>query len=340
VRACSNYSAGYIGSELVKRLLALDDLAQIVQLDRNLPKVSLAIVPFFPVELSEIAATDLSKRLEGTDALFHLAAARTDWGRDYSAYERDNVRATRRLIEAGRMAGIRQWIYFSTVGVYGPCESPLDEDAPFAPQSDYARTKAQAEGELVAAAEAEGWTLRILRPSAVFSEDQPDNTNIHRLIDAIRRHRFVLIGDGSEIKTTSYLHNVVDAALWLYQDLDSGGVAAYNYVDEPRLSTREMVDLVRQELRVRILLVRLPAVLIERPARVIHWLGEHVGHDFPITAARIRKFCSATNVDSSRIRRAGFLPRYTSREALVRTVQWYRSRTADKGLANCRFGQA
>jgi len=319
-------SAGYVGSELVKRVSGTDNFEQVLQLDRNISESVSTIGASFRVDLSEISVTDLSNRLKDVDVLFHLAAARVDWGLDYNTYERDNVRATRRLIEAARMAGIRQWVYFSTVGVYGSSETPLDEDSPFAPQSDYGRTKAQAENELLAIADAESWAVRILRPSAIFSENQPKDTNICRLIEAIRRHRFILIGDGSEIKTTSYLHNVVDATLWLYHDLVSGGITAYNYVDEPRLTTREMVDLIRDELRVRIPLVRLPVALIERPARAVDWVGNRVGHDFPITAARIRKFCTATNFDSYRIRKAGFLPRYSSKEAMIRTVRWHRER--------------
>ncbi len=158
----------------------------------------------------------------------------------------------------------------------------------------------------------------------MFSEGQPTNTNLYRLIEAIRRRRFVLIGDGSEIKTTSYLHNVVDAALWLYDDLCSGGIKIYNYVDEPRLTTRQMVDIIRTELGVRHPLPRLPLGLVERPARVLDWLGGCVGRDFPITAARIRKFCTATNFDASRIRRAGFVPHCSSIEALVRTARWHK----------------
>lgn len=269
------------------------------------------------------ALAEVENVLRGCDCIIHLAAARTDWGLDYCAYYRDNCVATLHLIEAAKRAGISDWLYTGTVGVYGPSNAALDETAVFAPDTDYGKTKAQAEMSILEAGATEGWAVRSIRPSAVFSEGQPPDTNLYRLIEAIRRNRFVLIGDGSEIKTTSYLHNLVDASLWLLEDLGNGGVEVFNYIDEPRLTTHEMIDCVRDGLGKRVPLVRLPLAAVERPARVLDWLADLIGRDLPITAARIRKFCTATDFDAWKIRRAGFQPRYSSYEALQRTVAWH-----------------
>lgn len=281
--------------------------------------------------VADIANSDeignITYALKGTRVIFHLAAARTDWGLDYQGYFRDNVQATKNLIEAAKRAGVNKWVNFSTVGVYGPSESGIDEDAPFNANTDYGITKAMAEEALHEAAQQEGWTVRTIRPSAVFSEHQPKNTNIYRLIEAIRRNRFVMIGAGSEIKTTSYLHNTIDASLWLFDDLASGGIKVYNYIDEPRLTTREMIDFIRSELGMRVPLLHFPLGLIEPPARAFDWFGDRIGRDFPITAARIRKFSTPTNFDSSRIREAGFVPRLCSYDALSRTVAWHLEQT-------------
>lgn len=316
-------SAGYIGSELVSRLKTLSSCQRVVTFDRTAGTTEAPLDNM--VDLAEISVEDLASRLEGVDVLFHLAAARTDWGLSYDEYERDNVLVTRKLIAAAQIADVNRWIYYGTVGVYGASSVALDEASPFNPQSDYACTKAQAEEELLRASIENRWSVRVVRPSAVFSEGQPPNTNLYRLIEAIRQNRFVQIGNGEEIKTTSYLHNLVAATLWLYQDLPAGGVEAFNYVDEPKLSTRNMVDLIRLELRCRLPLFRLPLLVVEQPAKVMDVLGHWTGRDFPITAARIRKFCTATNFDSSKIRAAGFQPRYSSEEAIRRTVHWHKA---------------
>lgn len=319
VTGCS----GYIGQWLVPRLVR--DGMEVIGIDRDRPEDETLLSQVLPCDLSEKQNVEtVANCLRSVDTVIHLAAARTDWGLARAGYERDNVQVTRNLVEASQKAGISRWLYFGTVGVYGASDIAVDESTSFRPDTDYGATKAQAENELLKAATEHGWNVRIIRPSAVFSEKQPKNTNLYRLIEAIRQHRFVLIGDGSEIKTTSYLHNVVDAAMWLYEDIASGGIKAYNYVDEPRMTTREMVDRIRAVLGISIPLVRLPLSLVERPARVLDWIGNRVGRDFPITAARIRKFCTATNFDSSKIRNEGFVAAYSSEEALKRAVEWHK----------------
>ncbi len=320
--------AGYIGRALARSLRERG--IAVVGVDRDPWGADVAELGE-RMDLAEPGSVQrLATLMQGVDAVFHLAAARVDWGLDYAGYERDNVEVTRTVVEAAVRAGVTRWVYFGTVGVYGSSDHALDESAPFDPATDYAATKALAEQMLLARAESEGWAVRVLRPSAVFSEEQPANTNLYRLIEAIRRHRFVLVGDGAEIKTTSYLHNVVDATQWLYEDLASGGVQAYNYVDEPKLTTREMVDVIREELGRRTPLVRCPLGLVEKPARALDWLAEKLDRDLPITAARIRKFCTPTNFDSTRIREAGFVPKYSSYDALHRAVQWHQRRTGGR----------
>ncbi|MFP4643760.1 MAG: NAD-dependent epimerase/dehydratase family protein [Spirochaetales bacterium] len=315
-------SEGYIGRALERELQRSEPSTAIIGIDRTPSEGDPAGV--HALDLSSVAVDELCKRIGGVQTVFHLAAARTDWGLTYEGYYRDNVRATRTLIEACKASGVSRIVYTGTVGVYGPSHAPIDESAPFNATTHYGLTKAQAERELIEAAQEHRWSLRILRPSAVFSEYAPPNTNIYRLVEAIRRRRFVMIGDGSEVKTTSYLHNVVDAILWLYRDLDSGGIAAFNYVDEPRLTTREMVGVIRGELGRRGPALRLPLGLVDAPARLLDVVGNAIGKDFPITSARIRKFCTSTNFDSSAIRAAGFTPRYSSVDALKRTVAWHR----------------
>jgi GlcNAc-P-P-Und epimerase len=145
-------AAGYIGKELVKRLQAHPGVSDVLEIDRSFPEGGDQKVK---IELSMELAATLSDRIRGFDTIFHLAAARTDWGLDYDAYFRDNVIATRCVVEAARCAGISSIVHFSTVVVYGPSSEPITEAAPFDASTDYGRTKAQSELELRHAAEVE-----------------------------------------------------------------------------------------------------------------------------------------------------------------------------------------
>jgi hypothetical protein len=81
----------------------------------------------------------------------------------------------------------------------------------------------------------------IIRPSAIFSLDNPPAVNIYRLVNTIYKRRFVMVEEGHNQKTTSYLRDLIEANIFLFDRLGPG-VHTYQYVDYPVWSTRTLVD--------------------------------------------------------------------------------------------------
>ena len=143
--------------------------------------------------------------------------------------------------------------------------------------------------------------MLIIRPSVVYGPGNPDSTNIYRLIDAIYNNRFAMVGPGEAIKSTSYIDNLLAATLFLMERMERG-VQTYIYVDEPALSTGQLVKRIYQLLE-----KEPPSWHIPLERRLAHCeryriLAAVTGIDFPITAARIEKFNRSTNFDASAIR--------------------------------------
>jgi dTDP-4-amino-4,6-dideoxygalactose transaminase/nucleoside-diphosphate-sugar epimerase len=93
------------------------------------------------------------KHLDGVDAVLHLAALSNDPAGELRAgwVEAVNTAATRRLAEMAKSRGISKFVFASSCAVYGGRASDfLDEQATVAPLSAYARSKIDAERELVA----------------------------------------------------------------------------------------------------------------------------------------------------------------------------------------------
>ena len=173
------------------------------------------------------------------DTICHLAAAKDDWGLSDEEYFSDNVTATRSLLDAGVARGIMNWFFYSSVSVLGPSALALSEAAPPAPQGAYGESKAAGEKLFRELAEKESSArITILRPSVVFGPDNPPNTNVYRLIDSIQKNRFLMVGKGDAIKTTSYIENLVGATLFLIEKMTEG-VQTFIYVDQPKLSTAD-----------------------------------------------------------------------------------------------------
>ena len=323
MRVAVTGAAGYVGSRLVERMRLTGH--DVLGFDREAP-ADTGATRFIRCDLLDSGA--YAGALQGVDLLCHLAAAKGDWGISYDEYRRDNVSATETLLAAARKAGVRNWIFYSTVSVLGPSETSLDERAPRRPVNPYGASKAECEAMLERyASEDPGARVVMIRPAAVYGPGNPWNTNVFRLIDAIYRGRFVMIGQGRDVKATAYIDNLLDATMFLVrrQQQHPAGVETYHYVDEPGVTTGTLVSRIHAHLAVKPRRFRLPLALASPLALLGDAASSIFRVDLPITSARVRKFCTATHFSAHRIRDQGYVQRASNEEAIQATVQWYLS---------------
>jgi nucleoside-diphosphate-sugar epimerase len=311
-------SSGYIGTRLADRLNEQGSI--IYGVDRE---------PYDGDSLSGVVTGDLldCSTLEqmnaDVDCICHLAAAKGDWGISKEEYYRDNLEATRQVIEAGVEAGVKDWVFYSTVSTLGPHHDPVDEDAGFNAIGPYGASKAEAEKLFHQLAENDPEArILIIRPSVVYGPGNPPSTNIYRLIDAIYNRRFAMVGPGNAIKSTSYIENLLEATLFL-MDRMQRGVQTYIYIDEPALTTETLVERIYTLLGKSPPSWHIPLSIASPLAKISDWTANLTGIDFPITAARIEKFNRSTNFAADKIREEGFDQPVSNKEALQRTVEWH-----------------
>jgi nucleoside-diphosphate-sugar epimerase len=316
-------SSGYIGGRLA-RALAERGYA-VTGMDRRSAGAA-CLDAFVHADLRE--TPPLADALADADAVFHLAAARADFGIPDREYRRDNVEATRALIELGRKAGVRQWVFYSSVSAMGPGAASRNESASPSPANPYGATKAEAEALFRRLADEDpSVAILVMRPSVVYGPGNSADTNVYRLIRAIDRRRFLMVGDGQTPKALSYVENLLAATLFAWERIQPG-LQTYIYVDAPVLTTGEIVERICLLLGRHIPRWRVPLGLATALASSLDVLGTATGIDFPVTAARIRKFCTPTNFDAEAIRELGFRAPVSNTAALEATIRWYRSLAA------------
>jgi nucleoside-diphosphate-sugar epimerase len=262
-----------------------------------------------------------------------LAAAKGDWGISKDEYYKDNVEATQVLLEEGVRAGVKDWLFYSTVSVHGPSEQGVNEDASFSPIEPYGASKANAERLFwdYASNHVDARVL-IIRPSVVFGPENPADTNIYRLMEAIYTGRFVMVGPGEAVKSTSYITNLIAATRFL-MDRHARGIEAYIYVDEPPMTTGEMVNMIYEMLGRSSPSLHIPLSVAAPVARVSDVLADITGVDLPITSARIRKFNRSTYFDGNAIREEGFEQPIGMPEAFRNTLEWHLKAVHDQSLS-------
>lgn len=303
--------SGFIGTWLVRRLLAHDDDVRIIDVNpsRTYPDLSLR---------ADVRDRDaLRGACRGCEVVYNLAAEHRDDVRPVTAYHEVNVLGARNTCDIAEELGIDRLVFASTVAVYGLPDGEVDETAPLRPFNEYGRTKVAAEEEFRAwAGRSPERSLAIVRPTVVFG---PGNRgNVYLLLKQIASGRSVVIGDGRNKKSMAYVGNVAD---FLVHALGFGpGVHVYNYVDKPDADMNDLVALATRTLGHGRSL-RVPYALGMAAGAVCDWATQITGHQFPISRVRVRKYAANTQFAAARVASTGFAPRYSLQDALIATIR-------------------
>jgi dihydroflavonol-4-reductase len=180
---------------------------------------------------------------QGCEAVIHLAAAQHEANVPEKYFFDVNVNGTRTLLEAARLAGIRRFVYGSTIGVYGEYRGqPLDENSPPQPMNVYGRSKLEAEA--VVKSYAQALETSIVRISETYG---PGDFRLLKLFRALDRGRFFIIGPG--LNRRQVIH-VQDLARGLLIASVSPAAVGETFVMAGRetMTTREMVQQVASAL--------------------------------------------------------------------------------------------
>jgi nucleoside-diphosphate-sugar epimerase len=140
----------------------------------------------------------------------------------YEDFYRVNVKGTENLIMAMKELNIKKLVYTSTPSVvFGNSDLiNADEQTPYPKTylSLYAKTKMLAEKIVTKANNEHFWSVS-LRPHLIFGNG--DQNLIPRLIDARKKNKLKIIGDGKNLVDVIYVENAAYAHFLALEKLDS-----------------------------------------------------------------------------------------------------------------------
>ncbi|MDQ8180821.1 NAD-dependent epimerase/dehydratase family protein [Pelagicoccus sp. SDUM812005] len=257
-------------------------------------------------DLVGAAASAMPPYLENVDAVVHLAAqpgisAKTPW----EDYNRNNVVATHRLLEAARVAGVKRFVNVSSSSVYGlrAMDSEVGEPKP---ASWYGETKLAAELEVMGAHRLNGFPACSLRLFSVYGERERPDKLFPRLIRAIAKDEEFPLFEGSweHQRSFTYVGDICEAISCVLGNWEKVEGEIFNVGTDQCFTTGEAIETVQEIMGKKARIEVLPP----RPG------------DQAATHANIEKVRNTL----------GWEPRTSLREGLERMVKWYRAEVEGK----------
>jgi nucleoside-diphosphate-sugar epimerase len=270
-------------------------------------------------DLATASEERLAAALEGAAAVVHLAgrAHAVDASvAEAGAHAAANVVATGRLAAAAVRAGVRRFVFASTVKVYGGGSvpgRPWRADDPVAPQDAYARSKVDAERALAAACAGTVMTPIVLRLPLVYGPGV--RANFLALLEAVARRAPLPLSAIRNRRHLCYVGNLAHA-IGALLDLPAPPAGVWLVADGDALSTPDLVRRLAAALGVAPRLIPIPLLLLGLGGRLAR------------RSAEVARVVGSLEVDASPLAQLiGPLP-YTLDEGLAATAQWWRARHA------------
>jgi len=267
------------------------------------------------------APTSLNDAMAGAAWIIHAAGRLGQAGVPDEVYHRLHVDGTRNVMAAALATGSQpRVLHVSSPGVLGPnTGGPATEDAPYAPNNPYERSKAA--GEQVALEFASrGLAVVICRPGFVYG---PGDRHVLGLFQAVRHGRFFFIDGGRHFCHPTFIADVVVGMVLCLRCGRSG--ATYHLAGPRPVTFRELGESIAAALGVRPPRMSLPRRSAMLGALGLEALGRVSGWKPPLSRTRVAFFSEDRQYSWLRAHEElGYTPEYDLATGVARTIAWYR----------------
>ncbi len=170
----------------------------------------------------------------------------------YEKYHAINVDYPVKLAKLAKQNGVKQFIFISTIAVYGEDEEKLYENTNCNPISFYGKSKLEAEKQLLKLNN-ENFTISIIRPPMIYGKNAPGNIN--SLVKLIKKLPIIPLGRIDNKRSFIFIQNLLHIIYEIIIQQKSGIFLAS---DDKSLSTSKLIELIAKNLDKKVYLIKVP----------------------------------------------------------------------------------
>lgn len=263
-------ATGFVGSRLFVRLSANDRYDLRIATRKPFAQ---AFDSIQAVEVREIGPnTEWDQGIQDVQVVIHVAARahvmRESVADPLLEYRYVNTAGTLNLARQASAAGVRRFIFISSIGVNGAETSlkPFNESSEPQPHSSYAQSKWEAEEGLRNLAKEEGMDVVIIRPPLVYGPRAPGNFG--RMSSIVARGVPLPLGGIHNKRSFVALDNLVDLIITCI-DHSSAANQTFMVSDGEDLSTTELLQRMAMALGKPVQLYTVPTCILKVGAIMI-----------------------------------------------------------------------
>lgn len=315
-------ATGFTGSHLVRSLVR--DGVRVRVMARSAERAKALLPP--DVEIVQGEATDaaaVARAVQGTQVVYHLAAAYREARHGPQYYWDVNVESTRLLLNAAHSEGVERFVHCSTVGVMSHIANPpADEQHPHQPADVYQRTKSEAEKLALAEHRQRGTPVTVARPTAIYG---PGDTRLLKMFRRIADGRFVILGSGEIYYHMVHIDDLVSGLRLLGEHPRAVG-EIFILGGEHYYKLRAILEMIARATGRGPPWLRLPAWPFQVAGSICESVCIPLGIEPPLYRRRVDFFTKsrAFSIDKAK-HLLGYAPAVDLETGVRSTVEWYRA---------------
>ncbi|MCG3665699.1 NAD-dependent epimerase/dehydratase family protein [Aliarcobacter butzleri] len=187
------------------------------------------------------------------DIVLHCAAlVHQKEEHSYEKYYETNVEYPVKLAKLAKQNRVKQFVFISTIAVYGEEKEKLDENTICNPATFYGKSKLEAEKQLLELND-DNFLISIIRSPMIYGKNAPGN--IDSLVKLVKKLAIIPLGKIENKRSFISIQNFCYIINEVILQKKSGIFLACD--DEP-LSTSKLIDLIVKNLAKKTYLIKIP----------------------------------------------------------------------------------